>query len=70
MKLSRVLAPIVAATVILTGCGGPSESDCTKALNKYLQNRKFQYLFLERLIVLLPKIIGYLSFQCHQMILS
>lgn len=37
MKLSRVLAPIVAATVILTGCGGPSESDCTKALNKYLQ---------------------------------
>ncbi len=23
MKLSRVLAPIVAATVILTGCGGP-----------------------------------------------
>lgn len=32
MKLSRVLAPIVAATVILTGCSGPSESDCTKAL--------------------------------------
>ncbi len=31
MKLSRVLAPIVAATVILTGCSGPSESDCTKA---------------------------------------
>lgn len=40
MKLSRVLAPIVAATVILTGCGGPSESDCTKALNKYLQKQE------------------------------
>ena len=39
MKLSRVLAPIVAATVILTGCGDPSESDCTKALNKYLQKQ-------------------------------
>ncbi len=25
MKLSRVLAPIVAATVILTGCGGPHQ---------------------------------------------
>lgn len=40
MKLSRVLAPIVVATVILTGCGGPSESDCTKALNKYLQKQE------------------------------
>lgn len=40
MKLSKVLAPIVAATVILTGCGGPSESDCTKALNQYLQKQE------------------------------
>lgn len=69
MKLSRVLAPIVAATVILTGCGGPSESDCTKALNKYLQKQDVSIPIPERLIVLLPKIIGYLSFQCHQMIL-
>ena len=40
MKLSKVLAPIVAATVILTGCGGPSEMDCTKALNQYLQKQE------------------------------
>lgn len=40
MKLSRVLAPIVAAIFILTGCGGPSESDCTKVLNKYLQKQE------------------------------
>lgn len=69
MKLSRVLAPIVAATFILTGCGGQSESDCTKVLNKYLQKQEVSIPIPGEVDSSATKIIGYLSFLYHQMIL-
>lgn len=40
MKILKTLVPIFAAAAILTGCGGPSESDCANTVNKLLQKDK------------------------------
>lgn len=40
MKILKTLVLIIAATAILTGCGGPSKSDCANTVNKLLQKSK------------------------------
>lgn len=40
MNVLKTLVPIFAAAAILTGCGGPSESDCAKTVNKLLQKKR------------------------------
>lgn len=40
MNLLKIFAPFAVASFFLTGCGGPSESDCTSAVNKILQKHE------------------------------
>ena len=60
MKILKTLVPIFAAAAILTGCGGPSESDCANTVNKLLQKIKHMFTFQVSLTAHLQIKIGYL----------